>query len=255
MKAEQLKSVFYTNAATSDVIDEQAYYSLVTTLLLSGLCFGKAEPVAAYLLRPVVLVDEKSGLTSAISPPPPQYVVMDIKEWTNEYARLLAMQEIMVQHARQIIGDKDINEPTFKGPGIWSTKKKDFDFDYVRREGTDDMGRLLNIYDPNPEARRIALQTVQPVLIPTLWGEPFLVSAGCSIVIRERDVEGLSRALDDVKRGSATIREALYNSEKGPHHSRFDVYGTGTPDFMEKNYRVVPEKDSTARARSVLSPT
>jgi len=223
------------------VVNAYAYEKLLSRLLTEGSGYGKTEPIAAYLLRDVFLIQEPHPKNK--QPPTDvghsigleqKYVVMDLSLWKNEFIRGLALQEIFVDYAKRLIGEKDINAPDFKSPGVWTVKKSAFEFDYHRREGVDENGKPLNIYDPNPDAYRLCLECTEPVTIPTQWGEPWAIGAGGTLAIRERDVEKLAEALQAVRQG-AKIRDTLYNPPRGKQFSKLDVYGMA-PGFLGSNY-------------------
>lgn len=225
------------------VLDAEAYRLLLERLLGEGHGRGKTKEVAAYLLRNMTLVRPETQEVQSIEMPQ-LYIIMDTSCYCNEYSRSLVLRDITQQYVRKITGEGDINAPDSEWPGIWTTKKGAFEFDYARRK--DENGDLLNIYDPNPEAYRICLEVTEPVTIPTQWGEPWTIDAGGTLAVRERDVKELSEALQSIRKGLATAQEALFQpAEEGkPQKTRFDVYGM-MPGFLKDNYDPVAVKKST----------
>jgi hypothetical protein len=239
----------FDRKATPPVLGAAAYFDLLEKLLTAGTGYGKTEPVAAYLLRDLRIVTEAEAADLATQVKiTPVYVVMDPKEWPNEYGRSLVMQDIMVSYAKRMVGESELNAPDFKGPGLWTVKKRSFEEDYSRREGVTEEGRPANLYDPNPDAFRVCLQVTEPVTIPTNWGAPWTIGAGGTLAIREKDVEALAAALLSVKRGLATVEQALFGTGSV---TRFDVYGM-EPEFLENNYRPVALKDTTGAAMAAV---
>lgn len=241
--SSKLASEFERKAAPP-VLGAQAYFELLEKLLAAGVGYGKTEPVAAYLLRDLRIVTEAEAATqSAPVKITPVYVVMDPKEWPNEYGRSLVMQDIMVSYAKRMVGESELNAPDFKGPGLWTVKKRSFEEDYCRREGLNEEGRPLNLYDPNPDAFRVCFQVTEPVTIPTNWGAPWTIGAGGTLAIREKDVPALAAALLSVRNGDTTPEQALF-AAGGSGVTSFDVYGM-EPGFLENNYKPVELKSST----------
>lgn len=244
----KLAKVFEEKAAPPPVLDVESYRLILEKLLAHGKGYGKTQPVAAYLLRDMHIVTENGGddkkQTVKVQP---LYVVMDIDQWPNEYARSLVMQDIAVSYAKRMVGEGEMNTPDFKGPGLWTTKKESFEFDYIRCKEKTASGTPIHIYDPNPEAYRICLRVSTAVTIPTQWGT-WTIEEGGTLAIRERDVKELEAALQSIRNGKATAEEALFEKDKkGKTVARFDVYGM-MPGFLEDNYNPVPLKDSTRKA-------
>ncbi len=219
---------FKTQAEKPGVMNPDAYRRTLEKLLEDGRGFGKTEPVAAYLLRDLRIIKPGTKAEDAIKVEP-LYVVMDLKEWPNEYARSLAMQDIFTSYARRIVGEHDINAPDFQGPGLWTAKRKGFDGDYNLRDGTND------IYEPDPQAYRVCIDVDEAVTIPVQWGT-YTIGAGGTIAVRAQDVPALAEALQSIRDGKASVEEALYTENAdGGKVAKFDVYGM-EPGFRKDNY-------------------
>ena len=156
-----------------------------------------------------------------------------------------------------MVGEKDMNAPDFKAPGIWTIKKKAFESDYIRCQGNDEYGKPLCLWAPNPDAFRVCLKITNPVTIPTPWGEPWPVGVNGAIAIREKEVPDLVEALTRIREGKATAEEALYTKDKaGNTVTKFDVYGM-MPGFIDANYKNValkPETDELTKAFAAPKP-
>src|SRR5262245_58748760 len=127
MDSGKLSEEFDKNSAPPPVLSPEAYRMLLEKLLGEGTGFGKTEAVAAYLLRDMMFVQERpAGDDPQVVKIQPLYVVMDLKEWPNEYGRSLVMQELMVQYAKRMVGENDMNAPDFKAPGLWTNKPSSF---------------------------------------------------------------------------------------------------------------------------------
>jgi hypothetical protein len=255
MDPGKLSKEFETEASPPPpVLSPEAYRMLLEKLLGEGKGYGKTEAVAAYLLRDMGFMEETpKGDVGHKVKVQPLYVVMDLKEWPNEYGRSLVMQEIMVQYAKRMVGENEMNAPDFKAPGLWTNKPGSFEFDYIRRQ--DANGNFLNIYDANPEAYRVCFVVSAPVTIPTSWGKPWPIGAGGALAIRERDVPGLAAALQSIRDGQESIEEALFTTreEDGATVTKFDVYGM-MPGFITDNYKPVPLKDMTRELSKPYAP-
>lgn len=224
-------------------LQEEEYYNLLRKLLGQGEGFGKARNVGGYLLRNLHLVTTTNSdvdETSREINVDPLYLVMDLDEYPNEYVRKLVIRDTMSKYASRILHEDNLNDPDFRGPGLWTAKKNSFEFDYL--PGDDPRS---GIFRPNPEAYRVCLQTDTDITIPVPWGE-FTIESGGTLAIRERDVAELSNALEKIESGEMTISEALYvkNKDDGEYVSRFDMYGM-MPDFLENNYDPVDLKPET----------
>ncbi|MDI1229198.1 MAG: hypothetical protein PSY14_16080 [bacterium] len=233
---------FQENAAPPPVMAAREYMAALEKLLADGKGFGKTEPVAAYLLRDLMLMDNLDNVQDIKIQQ--LYIIMDIKQWPNEYGRSLVMQDIAVQYAKRVVGENHINDADFKGPGLWTAKKSAIEGDYVRREGNNEYGRANNVWDPNPQAFRLALSFNDAATIPTQWGT-WTIEAGGTLAVREKDIAALAEALQSVRDGKATAETALYTVGKdGNPVAKFDVYGMA-PEFLEENYKPVNLSETT----------
>jgi hypothetical protein len=233
---------FQDNAAPPPVMAAGEYMLALEKLLAEGKGFGKTEPVAAYLLRDLMLMDEASNAQAVKIQQ--LYIIMDITQWPNEYGRSLVMQDIAVQYAKRVVGENDINAADFKGPGLWTAKKSSFEGDYIRRAGNNEYGRPNNIWEPDPQAFRLALAFNKAATIPTQWGT-WTIEAGGTLAVREKDIPALAEALQSVRDGRATAESALYTIGKdGNAVAKFDVYGMA-PEFLEDNYKPVNLSEAT----------
>ncbi|MDE1151190.1 MAG: hypothetical protein PW788_01535 [Micavibrio sp.] len=242
-----LGRAFDDSAAKAPVLGANAYYQLLEKLLVQGKGYGKTEAIAAYRLHNLQLVTDMDHGPSRPQEVEikPLYVVMDLAEYPNSYVRSLVMQEIALSYARRMVGEGDLNAPDFKGPGVWTAKVASFEFDYNRRDGVDDDGKPLHIYDPNPEAYRLCLPIPAATSIPTQWGEAWEIGAGGTLAVRERDVAALAEALHAVRTKRMTAEEALFTKKPdGTMVAAFDVYGMA-PDFLQDNYKPVFLKEET----------
>lgn len=249
MKAAKsgLAQEFEAAASPPALLRAEAYRRLLEDLLSEGEGYGKVKPVAAYLLRNMRLVTQNKDAADHEQEIdlPNLYVVMDPAVWPNEYIRSLGMEDIAVQWSKRVIEEGDLNGADYKGPGIWTAKKNAFEQDYLRRDGVDENGKPLTLYDPNPEAYRICLNVREPITIPTTWGTPYPIGTGGTVVIREKDVPALTAALQSIRDGETTAAQALYTQDKsGKRIARFDVYGM-EPEFLKDNYDPVDLKAET----------
>lgn len=243
MRETNLAEVFAECAPPPPLMAAEDYCALLETLLAEGTGHGKTKPVAAYLLRNLRLMSADSGEESEVEIKP-LYLVMDPEEWPNEYGRTLALKDIWEQYMSRMIGEQDMNAPDFNGPGLWTAKQSSFDEDYLRREGLDNNGKRVNLYDPDPDAYRLCLTVEKRITIPVQWGT-YTIGNGGTIALREKDIPSLAEALKAVRNGQTTIEDALYTKDKhGKTIARFDVYGM-EPGFLEKNYGNVTLKPET----------
>jgi hypothetical protein len=250
----ELGQAFEAAASPPALLRAESYRRLLESLLCDGKGFGKVKPVAAYMLRNMRLVTQSKNAADQTQEIglPDLYVIMDPAVWPNEYIRRLGMEDIAVQWSKRVVGEGELNGADFKGPGIWTAKKNSFEQDYLRRDGADEDGRPLTLYDPNPDAYRICLPVNEPVTIPTAWGTPYPIGTGGAVAVRERDVPALTAALQSIRDGETTAAQALYTQDKsGKTVARFDVYGM-EPKFLKDNYDPVDLKADTQERLSRL---
>lgn len=264
MSDNGLAKIFDVNAAADQsllsvvppsLLSVEAYQALLTKLLTAGAGYGKTKPVAAFHLRNMFVVTETdSNKAQNEIKVEDLYVVMDPKDYPNAYSRSLVMQDIATTYARRMAGEVQFNAPDYKGPGIWTSKRAAFEFDYVASKQEplhDEYGRPLNLYNPNPDAFRVCLKSDTAFIMPVTWGE-WTVKPGGVVAIRERDVAALTQALADIRKGVKTAHEALY-AEDGIR-AKFDVYGM-EPGFLEANYDPVKLKRGTKQRMAALKRT
>lgn len=232
-----LSHIFEKQSPPPPVIKGQAYYDLLSSLLDEGQGYGKTEPIAAYLLRNLRLVDSNTDTENDIEIKP-VYLVMDLAEYPNEYARSLILQEIWTKYVENILAEEKVNSPDFKGAGLWTVKQSSFEEDYMRRETLDGKGKRVPIYDPDPEAFRLCLSVENRMTIPVQWGT-YTVKKGGTLAVRAKDVQALAAALKEIDKGHDSIDNALFTTNnQGNKVAKFDVYAM-EPDFLENNYKTV----------------
>lgn len=234
---------FNGKAKPPQVMDAEDYRALLEKLLASGKGFGKTERVAAYELTDIIIGTEKMVGKKHVEGEErikvePLYLVMDVKQWPNAYVRLLGMKEIGSQYMARMAGEQQINAHDFKAPGLWTSKKKAFEADYTVTEDLDENGNHAFIYAPNPDAFRVCMKVTHDMTIPVMWGT-YMVGKGGALAIRQKHVEEVAAALDDIRSGKATAEQALFTTDgAGSRVAKFDVYGMD-PGFMEANYKPV----------------
>lgn len=118
----------------------------------------------------------------------------------------------------------------FEAEGIYMNERRKITDDYLFNNS----GKAeVQVAKPNPDATRIAYKIEdKAVKIPVQWGE-YAIEKDGSIVIREKDMPELRRALNN------------YQKDNNPAHlletdgrAKIDVYGTD-PFFVEDNYSYV----------------
>ena len=118
----------------------------------------------------------------------------------------------------------------FEAEGIYMNERRKINDDYLFNNS----GKAeVQMAKPNPDAVRIAYKIEdKAVKIPVQWGE-YAIEKDGSIVIREKDMPELKRALNN------------YQKDNNPAHllepdgkAKIDVYGTD-PFFVEDNYSYV----------------
>ena len=118
----------------------------------------------------------------------------------------------------------------FEAEGIYMNERRKITDDYVFNNSGN---AEIQIAKPNPEAVRIAYQiTDKAVKIPVQWGE-YAIEKDGSLVIREKDLPELKRALEKYKKDHNPMH-LLQDDGK----AKIDVYGTD-PFFIEDNYSYV----------------
>ncbi|TVQ82006.1 MAG: hypothetical protein EA357_11035 [Micavibrio sp.] len=261
MDKKNLSEPFAERAPPQGGTEAERYAALLQDLLKDGRCYGKTEPVAAYLLSPMILSDSESGRQAEIGVQP-LYLVMDLRHWPNAYARELILKDIFEQYAQRMVSEETVNAPDFNGPGLWTAKKASFEADYRPRkaegkaenEAENEDGSSRHIYEPDPAAHRLCLPVARQTRIPVTWGH-YTVPAGGALAVREKDLPELAAALQSVQDGTKTAEEALYKTdEKGKTVARFDVYGMEA-GFLESSYNAVPPQPETQKIQDTLRKT
>lgn len=82
---------------------------------------------------------------------------------------------------------------------------------------------------PNAGSYRMAIKVDQETFLPVQWDDkPFVVPAGGYVLVLQREIEGLSQAIDAIKKGETTPERALYKTSDfgGKTINKFDVYGS-----------------------------
>jgi hypothetical protein len=248
--ATTLTAAFTPPSASPELLSPQAYQALLETLLGQGQGYGKTENVGAFLLQDIKLTTETSGgeiETEKKVAVEKLYIVMDLAQYPLEFARGLVVKDIAKNWGGKTIRERDLNDPDFKGPGLWTLKQGTFEADYLKAAES----LISSVFKPNPDAYRVCLTAAEDVKIPVQWGD-FLIRAGGTLAVREKDVAALADALQSIREGKATAEEALYTTDKGGKTvSRFDVYGM-EPGFLGKNYNPVELKAATQSTLSTF---
>ncbi|MEZ0260414.1 MAG: hypothetical protein ACAH80_05350 [Alphaproteobacteria bacterium] len=247
-----LNKKFAEEAKAPELMDADTYHQTLRTLMARGKGYGKTENVAGFLLPDLHIVTEtKTGLTETdkIVKVEKLYVIMDLDQYPQELQRGLVVRDIGSNWAGKTIGERELEDPDFKGPGLWTNKQGAFEFDYLKANPS----RTDSVYKPNPEAYRVTLETKETIVMPVQWGT-FKVEAGGTLAIRERDIAALAEALDAISNGKSSVEDALYaKNDKGQTVAKFDVYGM-EPKFLENNYNPVQLKDSTRETQAAFKP-
>jgi len=235
------------------LMEPEAYRATLEKLLATGKGYGKTQNVGAFLLQDINLLTETSSgkvETAKTVKVEKFYVVMDVEQYPSEFVRGLVIKDIAKNWGGKTVHERDLNEPDFKGPGLWTLKQGNFEFDYMPADANNPKS---SNWQPNPEAFRVCLTTNDAINVPVQWGT-FVVEKGGTLAIREKDVAGLAAALQSIRDGKATTEEALYTTDdKGKTVARFDIYGM-EPGFLEKNYDPVALKPETKVAGAAFAP-
>lgn len=241
---------FNEKAAPLSLMTPAQYQSVLENLVANGTGWGKTKQVGAYLLQDVALVTETSSgkvETTKNVAVEKLYVTMDTDTYPREATRNLIVEEIARKWGKKNIKERDLADPDFSGPGLWTLKKGAFEGDY---KPVDPKG---NTYNPDPNAYRVVTTTAETVKMPVQWGD-FTVEAGGAFAIRQKDIPALAEALAAIKAGTTTAEEALYAKDaKGNTVSKFDIYGM-EPGFLEKNYGAVALTAETTAIQASFKP-
>ncbi|MDE1151189.1 MAG: hypothetical protein PW788_01530 [Micavibrio sp.] len=242
----------FDKAQPPALMDAQTYRATLEQLLAKGTGYGKTQNVGGFLLQDINLLTETSSgkvETAKTIKVEKFYVVMDIDQYPSEFVRGLVIKDIAKNWGGKTVHERDLNEPDFKGPGLWTLKQGNFEFDYMPADAGN---AKSSTWKPNPEAFRVCLKTDAAVNVPVQWGT-FVVEKGGTLAIREKDVAGLASALQSIRNGKATAEEALYaKDDKGNTVARFDIYGM-EPGFLENNYNPVTLKPETKAAGAAFA--
>lgn len=244
MPTADLAGSFDKKAAPPELMDAKTYQATLERLLAEGQGYGKTKDVGAFLMQDINLLTETSSgknETARAVKVEKFYIVMDVDQYPTDYLRALVVKDIAKNWGGKTVRERDLDEPDFKGPGLWTIKQGAFEFDYVRANAADVRSSKFN---PNTEAYRVCLKTDAAIVVPVQWGT-FTVEAGGTLAIREKDAKALAEALQSIKDGKATPEEALYaKDDKGKTVAKFDIYGM-EPGFLENNYDPVALKPET----------
>ncbi len=148
-------------------------------------------------------------------------LIIDPKVYNNAQKR-----EQLIERMRMILKTTG----KFEAEGVYMNERRKITDDYLFNNS----GKAeVQMAKPNPDAVRIAYKIEdKAVKIPVQWGE-YAIEKDGSIVIREKDMPELKRALNN------------YQKDNNPAHllepdgkAKIDVYGTD-PFFIEDNYSYV----------------
>ena len=178
-----LSPKFDEKSAAPQLMEPEIYASTLRSLLARGKDYGKTESVAGFLLPDIKVVTETSSgqnETAKDIKVEKFYIIMDLAQYPQEMQRGLVIKDIAKNWGGKTIRERDLNEPDFKGPGLWTNKQGAFEFDYLKaNESPQD-----SVFKPNPEAYRVTLTTKDTVIIPVQWGT-FKIEAGGTLAIRD----------------------------------------------------------------------
>lgn len=254
------------NAALLKKMEPEQYLACLEYLVAQGQGIGKTKSVAAYYFDPTAFfrrqggaedwLDDESGAEKLQQiEAKPLYIIFDLALWPegNEYGRQLGVKKIFEALADRLLHEEDINSTTFEAPGVWTSRKIDtFEEDYTRRNVKDDFtGKRSRIWDPNPEAYRVAAKITDAAVLPVSWGS-YPVEDGSTLVLREKDVAAISLAIRSIKVENVSIEDALFErSENGTLVTKFDVYAMD-PGFSSANYSLVGLNQTTKEIQASL---
>lgn len=236
-----LSNKFGAESAKPEMLDAKAYQALLEGLVEKGTGLGKTQNVGAFLMRDFKVVTEtRKGETETEKniKVEPLYILLDTEHFPLEQQRGLVVKDLAKNWAGKVIGERELNSPDYKAPGIWVNKQSAVEFDYVPVDPTDAKNSERQ---PNKEAYRVSLEIQKPVTIPVMWEGGFFIAEGGTLAVRERDVKALAEALQSVRDGKASAEEALFSK---PGVAKFDVYGM-EPGFAAKQYGGVSLKEET----------
>ncbi|GAB5389936.1 MAG: hypothetical protein Alpg2KO_29040 [Alphaproteobacteria bacterium] len=226
----------------------EEYASTLTDLVTKGAGFGKTVNVGAYKLENFKVVTETSSgevETERELEVQDVYLIMDIDQYPTEQLRKMVVKDMARNWAGRVVHERDLQDPDYSAPGIWTNKSSAVEGDYKRV--SDDSGE----WTPDPDAYRVCLRVDRDIVIPVPWGE-FKIEKGGHLAVRERDVPALAKALQKVASGKISAEKALLRTnDKGQIVSVFDVYGM-EPDFLDNNYGSVGLKAETSSAMKAV---
>ncbi|MBQ8481245.1 MAG: hypothetical protein IJ532_01765 [Alphaproteobacteria bacterium] len=223
-------------------INCQQYAELLEHLVNDGIRVGKTENAYIYdFANDEELKDKKLTIGTQNLDVISQEAA---KQSYNEYdpAADLKKQKLLViaskvyntaQKRKQLIERMRMMLKTtgkFEAEGVYMNERRKITDDYLFNNSRK---AEVQIAKPNPDSVRIAYKIEdKAVKIPVQWGE-YAIEKDGSIVIREKDMPELKRALNN------------YQKDNNPAHllepdgkAKIDVYGTD-PFFVEDNYSYV----------------
>ena len=223
-----------------DMACEQ-YAELLQRLLTDGMRVGKTEEVFIYDFandpelkdkRLTILTTNLDVISNVASTPSSneydpekeskrqKVLFIDSKVYNTPEKR-----EALLKRMRMML----ITTGQFEAEGIYMNERRKIADDYLfENTGKAEIQSAM----PNPEAVRVAYKMDQAVKIPVQWGE-YAIEKDGSLVIRERDIPELKKALESYQKDKDASHLLLPDGK-----SVFDVYGTD-PFFVEDNYSYV----------------
>lgn len=237
---------FEEKAAQPTMVDAETYHALLKQLVAKGVGLGKTKNVGAFLMRDFKVVTETrkgEDETAKKITVEPVYILLDMDHFPLAQQRAMVVRDLARNWAGKVIGERDLDSPDYKAPGIWINKKSAVEFDYLPVDAADPTNSERK---PNPEAYRVCLEMGKDVKVPVQWDGGFFIAKGGALAVRERDMVELGNALKSIASGQATVEEALFSK---PGVAKFDVYGM-EPGFAEKQYDAVTLKPETVAVQT-----
>jgi hypothetical protein len=207
-------------------LDINAYHGLLKQLATEGTCHGKTANIAAVQFQPLKLETlTQAGNSEVVKTAnvDPLYIAMDLDQYPTRTEQK-ALINSLFDHYEDRLFNPEIEEPDLSTSGFWMVKGSAFNEDY-KPAGN-------GVYQPDPEAFRICLNTDKDIGLPTTWDTSFAVETGGTIAIRAKDMPKLIETLTKIDNGETTPQAALL---KPDGTSIFDAYGM-EPAFLDNNY-------------------